>query len=123
MSASRKAPYWLIPLLTLSTAIGFAVTQRQPGAIENFAVTWKPPAGRPQDFAGTEVCLGCHVAQGDQFAKTAHAKAAPRGATYGTGCESCHGPGKAHVEGMENSQGDDTKIEAAKKLIFSFNAN
>lgn len=118
-----KALYWILPLTLLSTAIGFAVTQRQPGANENYTVTWKPPAGQPQDFAGTQVCLDCHVAQGEQFAKTVHAKAAPANAAYGAGCESCHGPGKAHAEGMQNSEGDDAKIEAARKLIFAFKAN
>jgi nitrate/TMAO reductase-like tetraheme cytochrome c subunit len=66
---------------------------------------------------GTELCSACHSNEAQQFAKTVHAKAAPSSAAYGTGCESCHGPGKAHVEAM--SAGN---TEAGKKLIFSFSA-
>jgi predicted CXXCH cytochrome family protein len=72
---------------------------------------------------GEQACLDCHVAEGDQFNKTVHAKAAPATAKYGAGCESCHGPGKAHVEGIMNSEGDDAKIAAAKLLIFGFHGN
>jgi predicted CXXCH cytochrome family protein len=38
-------------------------------------------------------------------------------------CESCHGPGKAHVEGQEAARGDEAKTLAANKLIFAFRAN
>jgi predicted CXXCH cytochrome family protein len=114
---------FIVPLVLLSTAIGLAVAQRQPSANENFTVVWKPPAGNPQDFVGEQVCLDCHVAEGDQFNKTVHAKAAPANAKYGTGCESCHGPGKAHAEGMMNSEGDDAKIAAAKLLIYGFHGS
>ena len=114
---------WIVPLTLLSTGIGFALAQRQPGANENFSVAWKAPAGNPADFVGAQVCLDCHVSEGEQFNKTVHAKAAPANATYGAGCESCHGPGKAHAEGMMNSEGDDAKIAAAKLLIFGFHAN
>jgi predicted CXXCH cytochrome family protein len=36
-------------------------------------------------------------------------------------CESCHGPGKAHADGVEAARGDDAKIAEANRLIFSFN--
>ena len=35
-------------------------------------------------------------------------------------CESCHGPGKAHVEGQEAARGDEAKTLAANKLIFAY---
>ena len=38
-------------------------------------------------------------------------------------CESCHGPGKAHVEGQEAARGDEAKTLAANKLIFAYRAN
>jgi predicted CXXCH cytochrome family protein len=38
-------------------------------------------------------------------------------------CESCHGPGKAHVEGQEAARGDEAKTLAANQLIFSFRAS
>jgi len=35
-------------------------------------------------------------------------------------CESCHGPGQAHVEAVAAARGDDTAIAAASRLIFAF---
>jgi predicted CXXCH cytochrome family protein len=42
---------------------------------------------------------------------------------FGSGCESCHGPGKAHVDGIMASGGDGNLMDAAKRLIFSFQAS
>jgi DmsE family decaheme c-type cytochrome len=57
-----------------------------------------PAAG----YVGTATCTSCH---GDEiataFSHTAHAKSP-------LGCEGCHGPGQAHVEGG----GDKTKIRS-----------
>src|SRR5262245_52216939 len=61
----------------------------------------------PEDFVGSETCKTCHEDQFNSFTKTAHAKLAKAGwKAERQGCESCHGPGKAHVEGG----GDKTKI-------------
>jgi DmsE family decaheme c-type cytochrome len=71
---------------------------QQPGAAQ-------VPVVNPADYVGEATCLTCHEGQKD--VGKAHAfKVNPRtpAATYG--CESCHGPGKAHVDGG----GDATKI-------------
>lgn len=61
----------------------------------------------PEDFVGSETCKACHEDQHASFSKTAHAKLQKAGwKSEKQGCESCHGPGKAHVEGG----GDKTKI-------------
>jgi predicted CXXCH cytochrome family protein len=79
-----------------------------------------PPAAAdkysPEDFVGSETCKACHEDQFTSFSKTAHAHLAKAG-WKNEGCESCHGPGKAHVEGG----GDKTKIrtfenESAKQI-------
>lgn len=59
-------------------------------------------------YVGAETCKACHDQQFTLFAKTAHAKLAevPGWKAETHGCESCHGPGKAHVDGG----GDKTKI-------------
>ena len=54
----------------------------------------QPPAG----YAGSDTCTTCHT-QGDTLKGTAHGQAAnPRSPAAGLGCESCHGPGQAHVD-------------------------
>ena len=53
-----------------------------------------PPAG----YAGSDTCIACHT-QGDTLKGTAHAQAKnPRSPEAAHGCESCHGPGQAHVD-------------------------
>jgi len=97
--------------------------QKQPASSKPASVTWKAPANAKADtFIGGELCMACHAPEAEQFGKTVHADAAPSSAKYGTGCESCHGPGKAHVEAMADAAGDAAKVAAAKKLIFSFQA-
>ncbi|MBI4473049.1 MAG: hypothetical protein HY646_10300 [Acidobacteria bacterium] len=112
--------FLVVPILTFSV-FSLALPQKQPAANESSTVTWKQPPGNPEDFAGTETCAGCHDVEKTQFDKTAHA-ATPPDVKYGTGCESCHGPGKAHADAMADAIGDEAKVAAvkAKKLVFSF---
>jgi predicted CXXCH cytochrome family protein len=121
-NAKGKIGTWL-GLLAIVTALGvtIALAQKQPAANEASSVVWKaPPEGKADDYIGRETCAGCHPDQDKQFAKTVHAEAGPAGATYGTGCESCHGPGKAHAEAQMEAGGDAAKVEAGKKLIYGF---
>ncbi len=60
----------------------------------------------PDDYVGSETCKACHEQQFKTFALTAHAKPRPKWKAEQQGCEACHGPGKAHVEGG----GDKSKI-------------
>ena len=111
----------LIASLALSSGFNLSLAQKQPAAEEPASVAWRAPAqGQVDDYVGRETCAGCHPDQANQFAKTVHARAEARGATYGTGCESCHGPGKAHAEAQMDAAGDMAKIAAGKKLIFAF---
>lgn len=113
---------WLAVLPVLvSLGASVALSQKQPAASEPSSVAWKAPAeGTADDYAGQETCAACHPDQERQFAKTVHAKAEVAGTQYGTGCESCHGPGKAHADAQMEAGGEADKVEAAKKLIFSF---
>jgi DmsE family decaheme c-type cytochrome len=68
-----------------------------------------PPAGESGgQYVGSDTCQGCHeeiykgFAASPHFQTTKPSKMAPGG----HGCESCHGPGSAHVEGG----GDKSKI-------------
>lgn len=66
----------------------------------------------PDDYVGSETCQACHEDQFKSFSGTKHAKLAGLSSWKNKvqGCESCHGPGKQHVEGS----GDKTKIISFK---------
>jgi len=57
---------------------------------------------------------------GKPGAATAAAAPHPGGVS---GCEVCHGPGKAHAEAEQDAGGDPAKQLAGTKLIFSFHAS
>jgi DmsE family decaheme c-type cytochrome len=71
-------------------ARGLSVPQAQPAATPAQA----PP---PANYVGDDTCTTCHT---DKSLKgTRHGEAAdPRTPAAQHGCESCHGPGKAHVD-------------------------
>jgi predicted CXXCH cytochrome family protein len=107
--------------LYLCLRMPMAVAQKQPAASQNSSTVWRMPVNtRPEDYVGIETCSACHQEEAQQFSKTVHARAYPASAKYGTGCESCHGPGKAHADAMMASGTDPQKLEAGKKLIFGF---
>jgi DmsE family decaheme c-type cytochrome len=67
------------------------------------AAAWaQTPPGAKSPFVGSTVCKGCHPDVSLNFYKNAHFKSIASGkeAPESTGCEGCHGPGRAHVEGM-----------------------
>jgi DmsE family decaheme c-type cytochrome len=56
----------------------------------------------PEDatYVGSQVCTGCHANQATRFGNTVMGKIFlknPRNAQEKAGCETCHGPGSAHV--------------------------
>ena len=67
-----------------------------------------PQAADKDGYVGTETCKACHEDQFKSFDKTKHAKLGEIKSWKDKvqGCESCHGPGAAHVEGG----GDKSKI-------------
>lgn len=73
----------------------------------------KPPsaAASPTGYVGSEACKDCHEDQFKNYSHTSHAKLVQISSWKNkvTGCESCHGPGKAHAE-----EGDPAKIISFK---------
>jgi DmsE family decaheme c-type cytochrome len=121
-SFPRKPRAWPFLLTAaLALAASWALAQKQPSAHQPSSVAWKaPPEGKADQYAGGELCAGCHEDKSKQMAATVHAHAEVRGATFAAGCETCHGPGKAHADAQMEAAGDTAKVEAAKKLIYGF---
>jgi len=119
--------------LVAACVLATAITVRAAGAISFGA----PPQSTPQTsgskpapgqtagqkpasapaaaggYVGTAKCLECHEEQGEKLKGTPHAQAKnPRSPAATHGCESCHGPGQAHVE--DDASGHMPKIKEMK---------
>ena len=74
------------------------------------------PANAGAHYVGAETCKTCHEEMFTKLQLTPHSNLLKEGKKVGAvewhGCESCHGPGSAHVEGG----GDVTKIISFKNL-------
>jgi DmsE family decaheme c-type cytochrome len=100
----------LIALLQgLSTRAGLLYAA---GAKQQTAVAQNAAAPNSADFVGSDVCATCHAEIAKKFSDNPHQKLALKDHGTGATCESCHGPGKAHVEGG----GDISKIKQLAKL-------
>ena len=100
------------------------LAQTRPAATEPSSiasVTVAPGAGG--GYVGAGRCRACHKSEVQEFGKTQHAAITPAKPDAVTGCEMCHGPGKAHADAEEAAHGDDAATAAATKLIFAFHAN
>ena len=89
---------------TIWLASGSSSQSVKPGSI-------KPVSYNAADYVGSEVCQACHEDQFKAFSHTSHAELTKISSWKGkvTGCEACHGPGKAHSE-----EGDPAKIISFK---------
>jgi len=66
-----------------------------------------------QGYAGEKTCLTCHEAQTKGYHGTPHGQSFnEKSPIAGLGCESCHGPGKAHAD----AGGDKSKIASYKSM-------
>ena len=64
-------------------------------------------------YVGAETCKGCHDEAFNRFSHTKMGRLflkQPRNSLERLGCESCHGPGKDHVDQGGGGQGKDPKI-------------
>jgi len=113
----------LVTLLAAATSPA-ARAQKMPEAPQGPSVASKLPEfnAPASDFAGVERCRDCHKSEVIEFEKTAHAKLTFPGKDYVRGCETCHGPAKAHADAVEAAHGDDAETAAALKKypLFAF---
>lgn len=99
----------------------FASRAQQPAAPPAPSAPATPPAGQAASttdgYVGAETCKGCHEEAFQKFAKTRMGRIflhQARDPKEGNACESCHGPGQAHVE-AGGGKGKGGLITFAKK--------
>jgi predicted CXXCH cytochrome family protein len=99
-------PLAMLPWLWEARTIDAAQKAQAP------TVVHQAQAPKSSEFAGSETCALCHTDIATKFASNPHSELALMHGGRGVTCESCHGPGAAHVA----SGGDPTKILQLPKM-------
>ena len=101
---------WMVVMVT----VGANASPRQEATKAKPAAAPTAQAAAPTSgYAGEETCLTCHEDKTKGYHGGPHARTQdPRSPAANKGCESCHGPGQAHVE----AGGDKTKIKVLSAM-------
>ena len=119
--------FWVrMALFAFALACGTlgSLAQKRPEAAQGPSVASRPPDfdAPANEFAGPEQCQSCHKEETVEYEKTSHSKLVFPGKDYIHGCETCHGPAKAHADAIQAAHGDDADVAKALKEhpIFAF---
>ena len=100
---------WLVVMVS----VGASSPRQESGTKVAPAAAPTAQAAPASGYAGEETCVTCHEEKTKGYHGSAHARAQdPRTPAAGKGCESCHGPGQAHVD----AGGDKTKIKVLSTM-------
>ena len=103
---------WAVAVVALNAG-GRARPASPPAAGQPPLQAQTQPPAAPGDYVGEDTCLGCHADQAAVYHSSPHGRAEnPRSPRAKQGCESCHGPGKAHVD----AGGDPKLIQNPAKM-------
>ncbi|HTX42572.1 MAG TPA: DmsE family decaheme c-type cytochrome [Acidobacteriaceae bacterium] len=108
----RRIATGIACLVLLAGFAGTRPAQAAGGGQQSAAISQPKAAATPAGYVGEETCATCHEDVVKNFAGNPHSRLALEHAGKGVTCESCHGPGSAHVEGG----GDVTKIRRFSQL-------
>jgi DmsE family decaheme c-type cytochrome len=106
MTTTSTAMFLKVPVVFLFLAFVIRLSAGQTAekatkpAAEQEKANSTAPAGGDGDYVGSDTCVTCHQDQERRFKNTIMGKVMqhPRNPLEARGCESCHGPGRAHVE-------------------------
>lgn len=111
-----RPPHLLLLAAPLLATVSISICGSRAAAQET--------AGKASGYVGSDACSDCHFAEFQQFQKTAmSAILSNKYPLEQRGCESCHGPGRAHSEGekaeKEGKKPGPNQPKAAT-LIYNF---
>ena len=91
----------LLACLTVLATAALLLAVPSPSPAQRVPARPVTPAAPPDGYVGAETCKGCHEEAFNKFAGTKMGRLFlnhPRNTREQLACETCHGPGKAHVE-------------------------